>query len=243
MLVYAVAVASAIIGIGSLFVFGLFLWSGGFALADAGMRWYPALAWDGVLCLVFFAQHSGMVRRSFREWLSRFVPSYYHGAVYTVASGAALFLLLFWQPSHVNILVLEATAAWLVRGVFFASLGIFAWAIRSLGSLDVFGIEALAARARAQEARAAQLTVRGPYRWVRHPFYFSGIVAIWACPNLSLDRLLFDVLFTLWIVAGAHLEERDLTVQFGDAYRAYQHRVPMLLPWRRPFGAGMVWHA
>jgi protein-S-isoprenylcysteine O-methyltransferase Ste14 len=69
---------------------------------------------------------------------------------------------------------------------------------------------------------------------VRHPLYFFVIVAIWACPALSLDRILLGVLCTFWIAAGAMLEERDMVAQFGDAYRAYQRKVPMLLPWRLP---------
>jgi protein-S-isoprenylcysteine O-methyltransferase Ste14 len=31
-------------------------------------------------------------------------------------------------------------------------------------------------------------------------------------------------------VIGSYLEEIDLVVEFGDAYREYQKRVPMLIP-------------
>ena len=74
--------------------------------------------------------------------------------------------------------------------------------------------------------------VRGPYRWVRHPFYFFSLLLIWSCPDLSLDRLLHNILWSTWIVVGSVLEERDLVADFGEPYRDYQRKVPMLIPWR-----------
>ncbi len=74
--------------------------------------------------------------------------------------------------------------------------------------------------------------VKGPYRWVRHPLYLFMILMIWACPDLTADRLLFNGLWTVWIVIGSILEERDLMLEFGDVYREYQQRVPMFIPRR-----------
>jgi protein-S-isoprenylcysteine O-methyltransferase Ste14 len=108
------------------------------------------------------------------------------------------------------------------------------WGIRALGDFDAFGIQAMLSHFQREQPAPAPLTIRGPYRWVRHPLYFFVIVAIWACPALSLDRILLGVLCTFWIAAGAMLEERDLVAQFGDAYRAYQRKIPMWLPWRLP---------
>ena len=51
---------------------------------------------------------------------------------------------------------------------------------------------------------------------------------------MTADRLLLNGLFTAWIVVGALLEERDLVREFGEAYRGYQRRVPMLVPWSSP---------
>jgi len=51
-------------------------------------------------------------------------------------------------------------------------------------------------------------------------------------PDLSLDRLLFNVLWSVWIVLGAYFEERDLVADFGEEYRQYQKSVPMLMPWK-----------
>jgi methanethiol S-methyltransferase len=68
------------------------------------------------------------------------------------------------------------------------------------------------------------------------------LVLIWSVPEISLDRLVFNALWTAWIVIGTILEERDLVTEFGDRYRHYQKVVPMLLPWqgligRRPPGS------
>jgi protein-S-isoprenylcysteine O-methyltransferase Ste14 len=60
------------------------------------------------------------------------------------------------------------------------------------------------------------------------------LVLFWSNLELTADRLLLDLLWTAWTVAGAALEERDLVAELGEAYRAYQRRVPMLLPWHRP---------
>ena len=74
------------------------------------------------------------------------------------------------------------------------------------------------------------LAIRGPYRWVRHPLYSFVLLLIWSCPDLSVDRIMFNVLMTGWIVVGTYLEERDLVDEFGDDYQEYQRRVPMLVP-------------
>ena len=73
-------------------------------------------------------------------------------------------------------------------------------------------------------------TVRGPYCWVRHPLYFFSLLMIWFSPVLTFDRLMFNILWTGWIIVGTILEERDLTVAFGDEYKEYQQKVPMLIP-------------
>jgi protein-S-isoprenylcysteine O-methyltransferase Ste14 len=108
------------------------------------------------------------------------------------------------------------------------------WGVVALRTFDPLGLRPLRARARGQAQPAAHFTVRGPYRWVRHPLYTCVIVLIWCDPHWSVDHLLFCVLWTAWIWMGAVLEEGDLTREFGAVYQDYRQRVPMLIPWRRP---------
>jgi protein-S-isoprenylcysteine O-methyltransferase Ste14 len=84
--------------------------------------------------------------------------------------------------------------------------------------------------------RGRELVTRGPYRWVRHP-YFLGILlmlvgAIVAMRSLPALILLYP---TVRITAQrARREEHNLALRFGDAYLAYRERVPFLLPFRPP---------
>lgn len=236
---HAMAAAAGIIGLGSLFVFGLFLAPIGLQVVDLNMGVRSALVWDAALCLVFFLQHSGMLRKPYRVWLSRTIPASYHGALYTIASGAALLLLVaYWQPSHVNILLVTGSVRWLAGALSLASLSGMAWAFSVLTDFDLFGTRALFSRLRPEQSPSTPLTIRGPYRWIRHPVYLFVIVLFWASPVLSLDRIVLNVLFTIWIAIGATLEEHDLVDTFGDAYRTYQREVPMLLPLRRTPAGG-----
>jgi protein-S-isoprenylcysteine O-methyltransferase Ste14 len=55
---------------------------------------------------------------------------------------------------------------------------------------------------------------------------------------MTVGHLLFSVLTTAYVVIGALLEERDLVELFGDQYRHYRQKVPMLVPfWPKPPGA------
>ena len=233
-MIHALLVASFIFGGLSLLGFGAFLVAGSFELVPLGLDQGPALALDAVLSLLFFMQHSGMVRGAFRRRLAKALPDQYHSALYSATSGMVLLLLLvFWQRSETVIWSVTGPAAWLVRGVFLAGVLGFWWGVKALRSFDVLGVAPILDELRQRERPPMPFTVRGPYRFVRHPLYTFSLVLIWASPHCTLDRLVFAVLWTGWIVLGTVLEERDLVVAFGDRYRTYQRDVPMLVPWRR----------
>ena len=84
--------------------------------------------------------------------------------------------------------------------------------------------------------RGRTLATRGPYRWVRHP-YFLGILlmllgAIVAMRSLPALILLYPALRATLV--RAHREEHNLVLRFGEPYLAYHDRVPFILPLRPP---------
>ncbi|MGJ5818601.1 methyltransferase family protein [Paludibaculum fermentans] len=234
-LVYAFLGLTVLTGVGSFLVFGQFLGSMGLSLFLFGFSSLAAALFDAALCLLFFLQHSGMVRRSFREWAEQWIPSWLSRALYTFASAFALVLLcVLWQPVDATPLTLEGPLSLLVRAISLLALLSFVWAFVSIEGFDAFGTADVLARFRHRSHAPVPLAVSGPYRWVRHPFYFLVLVMLWASPVLSEDRVLLNALFSIWIVLGTRWEERDLVAQYGDAYRRYQAEVPMLMPWRVP---------
>lgn len=223
------------IGLGSMILFALFLFLGSFTVLDLGLATGQALLLDGCLSLLFFCQHSIMIRNSMRLRLAGVVPDEYYSAFYALTSGMALLaVMVFWQRTPQPIAAAGGIWSWILRALFFLSLAGFHWGVRSLGSFDALGIKKIRRHLQNKATVPMPLAVRGAYRWVRHPLYFFCLVMIWSCPVLTADRLLFNVLWTLWIVAGTVLEERDLVREFGEQYRRYQAQVPMLIPYKAP---------
>lgn len=225
----AICVASA-----SLLLFLDFLFDGALNLVQMGLSHRAVLLWDGFISIVFFVQHSVMIRRSFCSWFAGVWPPFYHRIVFAIASGIVLAgIMITWQPSTIVLHEFHGVSRALFRAVFFLALAgclLSVYTLRLSTSCDPFGLAASSDRLRSEQNRPHRLVVRGPYAYVRHPVYLMVIVLIWSCPDVTADRLLFNVLWTLWIYIGATLEDADMRADFGDAYQEYRKSVPMLIP-------------
>lgn len=233
---YTVILLSTLSGGGSLLLFGAFLIAGPFPAVRLNISESQALLWDGFLSALFFLQHSGMVRSSFHRWFSSLLPAHYYSATYSLASGIVLAaVVLLWQPSPRILFEVRGLLLLPFHAASFLAVAGFLWGVLSLGAFDPFGRIPILFHLN-DKRRAPRLVVRGAYLWVRHPLYFFTLVLLWAAPSVSADRLLFNALWTSWIVLGSYLEERDLVAEYGEDYRRYQDTVPMLIPWRGPAG-------
>ena len=88
------------------------------------------------------------------------------------------------------------------------------------------------------EIRAGHQFVRsGPFRWMRHPTYFSMILELLLVGlilNVYVTLLVVSFLFVPTLMRRIQLEEALLADKFGDAYREYQRTTPALFPYRLP---------
>jgi protein-S-isoprenylcysteine O-methyltransferase Ste14 len=80
--------------------------------------------------------------------------------------------------------------------------------------------------------REHTLVTRGPYRWIRHPFYVSMALVTLGSALLAANWFIFlsgVVVFSL-LAIRSRVEEEQLAARFGDAYREYRKRTGRFLP-------------
>ena len=110
-------------------------------------------------------------------------------------------------------------------GLIAAGIALREWAIFTLGRhfSVVVAIE-----------KDHQLIQRGPYRWLRHPAYTGGLLAVVGL-HLAMGNgwtlLAAMVVLLPAFVYRLRVEEQVLLMHFGESYRAYQQRTWGLLPW------------
>jgi protein-S-isoprenylcysteine O-methyltransferase Ste14 len=186
-----------------------------------------------VLLLGAFAfQHSIMARPEFKRQWTKIVPKSMERSTFVLFASLALLLLYWqWRPITTPVWTVESAA---VRAVLHG-LYLVGWLIVFLGTFminhfDLFGLRQVYKKARNHEY--TELGFRTPffYKFLRHPIMLGFIIAFWATPEMTLGHLLFAIATTLYILIAIQLEERDLVKYFGEQYREYRRKTPMLIP-------------
>jgi len=108
------------------------------------------------------------------------------------------------------------------------SVAILVISLLQTGALEFLGVRQLFDVP--DERKPQKLILTGFYRWVRHPLYFAGLLFIWLSPVMTRNLLALYVGFTLYLYIGALFEEHKMLCEFGEAYRQYKKRTPMLMP-------------
>jgi protein-S-isoprenylcysteine O-methyltransferase Ste14 len=73
----------------------------------------------------------------------------------------------------------------------------------------------------------------GPYRWIRHPLYTTGIALFLALGLMSASWFILAMaLIALVLIRTVVVprEEHELTARFGQAYEDYRRRTGAMLP-------------
>jgi protein-S-isoprenylcysteine O-methyltransferase Ste14 len=118
---------------------------------------------------------------------------------------------------------LPAWLRWLGVGIGVLAGALLVW---TLGSIGKNLTDTVVTR------REHTLVTRGPYRWVRHPFYDAVALSVTANALVAANWfLLAGGLVTLaLIVLRTKREEDRLLARFGDSYRDYVNRTGRFLP-------------
>ena len=198
-------------------------------------------AWRDIVLLAFcwigyFALHSALASLAVKRRVAATWPQlmpYYRLAFNMLAS--LLILPILWLTYHEPGPMLwrwQGAAAWLANGLALAALIGFWLSLKSYDMQEFLGLRQLQLHIRKVEDQE-HFHLSTFHRYVRHPWYFFGLVLIWT-RDMNATTLLSGVFITLYFVIGSRMEEKKLLVYHGDTYRRYMARVPGLipLPWK-----------
>lgn len=180
------------------------------------------------LLVIFALQHNVMARPWFKAVWTKVVPEPVERSTYVLLASAALaFMFWQWRPLTGVIWQVDNEAvAMVLMAVSLLGWGLVLLATFLIDHFDLFGLRQTFMWDNYTKPIFKESSL---YRHVRHPLYLGFLIAFWATPTMTVGHLVFAVVTTAFILWSIQFEEHDLANEHPE-YRAYQKRVPMLLP-------------
>ncbi len=196
-----------------------------------GGLWILALAW-----VAWCALHSGLIALGVRDRITAGLGprARFYRLGYNLLAAATFLAVFLFARSLDGPVVFDWWGGWVpVTAILLpASLYLFWAGAKVYDTATFLGLRQLrAGRSGPGLGASGGLSRKGILGAIRHPWYTGGVLFLAAGPKTAPGLITAGVL-SVYLVAGAFLEERKLVREFGEPYRAYRRRVSMFLPFK-----------
>jgi protein-S-isoprenylcysteine O-methyltransferase Ste14 len=186
---------------------------------------------DIALFSVFALHHSVFARNRVRAFVRARVPTQLERSVYVwVASLMLIGVCYGWRAIPGVLWQVQAPWSWATLGVQMSGAWLTLRSAAVIDGLELAGVRQVSTP-NAQLPTPNEFRAEGPYGWVRHPIYLGWILIVFGVATMTMTRLVFAAVSTVYLLIAIPLEERTLRANSGGAYDHYVRRVPWkLLP-------------
>jgi hypothetical protein len=208
-------------------------------LARASLKMTCAVA---LYCVVHSVLASRRVKRAARRLFGTSASNGFYRAFFNAQSlaGFAALALYGRRLPNRDLYTCTGTRALAMRVLQASGIAWAIWTAREAGIAELLGVEPLLEELAGQrcplpEAQGPRmgetLEIRGPFLSCRHPLNFAPLPVFWGAPRMTINRLVFNILGTAYLVLGSLHEEARLKATYGAAYEEYvRSGVPFFVP-------------
>ena len=174
--------------------------------------------------------HSVMASVWFKTYVQKVSGKYYgyYRLFYSCFAALTLGLILVFQFSQPSMLLFDRGWLLILAGVAgaIAGLSIMIICIKKY-FLNLSGVDVLL-----KKQITPVLEKGGLHAYIRHPLYSGTLLFVWSLFLLFplLSNAIACTIITIYTCIGIRMEEKKLIVEFGDEYRVYARKTPMLIP-------------
>ena len=180
--------------------------------------------------ILYCILHSVFASSTFKRLAQRWMHGHYkfNRLYYTLFAAVSFVAILIYQVTMSSYKLFIPTTTSLVLGIAIAFFGLAVMCICILKYfMQLSGLKGLI-----ENTNTNELMITGVHKIVRHPLYTGTFMFIWGLlvifPVASL--LIANTIITIYTLIGLQLEEKKLEQEFGEVYRLYKQKVPMIIP-------------
>ena len=191
------------------------------------------IAWNTALFSVFALHHSLFARAGIRASIQRTIPTLERSFYVWIASLLFILVCLLWQPMAGVVWKLYGAPAYLLRLLHLTGIVL---AVASAAAIDIWELSGVKqvrpGNAGAKDpaytedpADESEFKTTGPYGLVRHPIYLGWFLLVFAVPHMTMTRLVFAIVSSVYVLIAIPFEERSLVASSAGAYERYKAKV------------------